>query len=491
MSVSNRRAARSALRAIAVALLLMPLFVPSPILAQGVEPATARIAAELRAQALDPETSEAYAFVRDLTIEVGPRLAGSDGDRRGVAWSLVRLKELGFDNVRAEPVTVPVWRRGGMIAEVTAPHVQPMVAVALGGSVGTKNVGIEAPVLRVESLAALDALPADAARGQIVYIDERMERTRSGAGYSAAVMKRVIGASSAAAKGAVALLIRSVGTSNNRIAHTGTMRYRPDTPRIPAAALSNPDADQLTGLLARGPVTFRLGMGSGFHGEAESANVLAEVTGGAQADEIVLLACHLDSWDLGTGALDDGVGCAIVVEAARLIGRLAAAQPEARPRRTIRVFLAANEEFGLSGARAYGLVYDASLDKHVAAMESDFGGGAVYAMSSDFDRNDPAVGPLIDDLLALLAPLGITYEDREPYGGADINWLRPRAGVPLLDLSQDGTDYFDLHHTVNDVLAQVDPDDLRQNVAAHAVVAYVLANHPRALPRLTPVADED
>ena len=420
-------------------------------------------AAALRQRAL--ADAAAWEFVAALTTEVGPRFAGTPGDRRAVRWARDRLREMGFDNVRAEEVTVPKWFRGPAWGRIKAPWPQQVELVALGGSVGTPQQGIEAEVVAVEGLEELDGLAEAEAAGKIVFIDRRMPRTRDGSGYGDTVPIRSHGAARAAAKGAVAVLIRSVGTSDDRLAHTGAMRYEDGVAKIPAAALSNPDADLLAAELQSGqPVRFHLRLGCRSEGEATSANVLGEIVGGERPDEVVLLAAHLDSWDLGTGAIDDGAGCAIAAAAARLVGEL-----EPKPRRTLRVWLTANEEFGLSGARAYGERYAEAMGLHVAAMEPDFGAGRVWQMRARLV--DEAL-PVARDLARLLAPLGIEYGGNEAHGGADLRPLRTHR-VPLFDLRQDGTHYFDVHHTANDTLDKIDPEALAQNVAAYAVAALV------------------
>lgn len=435
-----------------------------------ITPEVAATAAALRDRALGD--ARAWSFVEGLTVEVGPRFAGTAADRRAVEWARTTLESWQLDNVRSEPVTVPRWQRGDAAGEILAPYPQPVVLVALGGSVGTPEQGIDAEVLRVGSLAELDALADEGAAGKIVFVDERMQRSRDGRGYGAAVAKRVAGASLAAKKGAAALLIRSAGTSSSRIAHTGTMRYEDGVRRIPAAALSNADADLLAAQIARGKTArFRLRLGARDAGEAESANVIAEVIGREKPDEIIVLAAHLDSWDVGTGAVDDGAGCAIMAAAAKLIAEL-----PRRPRRTIRVLLTANEEFGLSGALAYGERYADAMDQHVAGLEADFGSGRVWVMRSGLDAAaSPHATGFAEDAARLLAPLGIELEDGPAFGGADLRPLR-QAGVPVFDLSQDGSLYFDVHHTIDDTLDKVDPEALAQNVAAYATLAYLIAD---------------
>ncbi len=438
---------------------------PEPVF-ETLPAAVVERAVRVRERAL--EDSRAYDFLAALTTEVGPRFAGTAGDRRAVEWAQRELEELGFDEVWTEEVMVPRWIRGKALGEIVGPWPQPVVLVALGGSVGTPAGGIEAEVVEVSSLEQLEGLDRASVADKIVFINQRMRRARDGSGYGETVSIRGRGPSRAGALGAVAVVIRSVGTSNNRLAHTGGTRYEDGVPKIPAAALSNPDADLLAAQIASGEsVHFKLELGSHYLPDVPSANVFAEIHGRDRPQEVVLLAAHLDSWDLGTGAIDDGAGCAIITEAARLIGEL-----DRPPRRTIRVWLTANEEFGLSGARAYGERHAAEIDLHVAATESDFGAGRVWAMHS---RVAEAALPIVRDLALLLEPLGIEYGGNEARGGADLRPLREHR-VPFFDLRQDGSEYFDFHHTANDTLDKVDPEALAQNVAAYAVTALVLAD---------------
>lgn len=421
-------------------------------------------AVELRETAL--AESDAYSFVAGLTTEVGARPAGSVNDRKAVAWAARKLESYGLV-VRTEEVTVPHWVRGKAAGRIVAPYPHPVTLVALGGSIGTPEGGIEAEVIEVEGLEELATLSPEAVAGKIVFFNRRMERHPQGAGYGPAVQARGKGPAAAGPLGAVAVLIRSAGTSKNRFAHTGGTRYAEGERKIPAAALSNPDADLLEAQLATGKtVRFHLELGCRSLPEETSANVIGEIRGREKPEEIVMLAAHLDSWDLGTGAIDDGAGCAIVSET----GRLLAALPRP-PRRTVRIFLSANEEFGLSGARAYGAAHADTLAHHTAALESDLGVGHVRIF-----RSRVAEGrlPFVRELARLLAPLGIEHADVPAYGGADLRPLR-EALVPLFDLPQDATTYFDYHHTANDTLDKLDPDELRQNVAAYVTAAYVLA----------------
>jgi hypothetical protein len=449
-------------------LLLSLLFLSVSATAQPLSPGTVAAASALRDNAM--QGTRAFEIVRSLTLETGPRPAGSAGDRAAVEWGVRTLKGLGFQNVRAEKVTVPHWVRGAESGEIVSPWPQPVALAALGGSAGTPEAGIEAEVVEVADMAALEAIDPAKVKGKIVFVNKRMRRAKDGSGYGEAVASRGRGAIVAGQKGAAALLIRSVGTDTNRTPHTGAMRYEDNGPRIPAAALSNPDADTLEGQIAAGkPVVFRLKLGAHVLPDGESANVIGEIPGREKPGEIVLLGCHLDSWDLGTGAIDDGAGCGIVIEAARRIGEL-----EPRPRRTVRVVLFANEEFGLSGARGYAEKHAADLPQHILAGESDFGSGRIWQVDS---RVAPEMLPLFDEVAKLLAPIGVERGDNESGGGADVSPLAP-AGVPVVGLSQDGTNYFDWHHTANDTLDKIDPKDLDQNVAAWAALAYAVAEMP-------------
>jgi Zn-dependent M28 family amino/carboxypeptidase len=303
-----------------------------------------------------------------------------------------------------------------------------------------------------------------------------MERTRDGSGYGRAVPPRSQGAIHAAKLGAVAVVIRSVGTDENRAPHTGAMRYDEKVPKIPAAALAIPDADTLHRLLAqKRRVRLKLQLGARTLPDADGANVIGEVEGSAAPQEIVLLGAHLDSWDLGRGAIDDGAGCAIVIEAARQIAKL-----PRHPRRTVRVVLFANEENGLRGARGYAAAHPAELGAHVIAMEADLGAGRVYEARF---LGAPAAAPAFRAVAAGAEPLGVHISGEDAHGGADILPLM-EAGVPVIDLRQDATAYFDFHHTANDTLERVHKDEIDQAAAAFAAVAFAAADAPTDFGRL-------
>jgi hypothetical protein len=410
-------------------------------------------------------SSHAFAIVKSLCDEVGPRMAGTPGDKAAVAWALRTMPQLGLTNVRAEKVRVTHWERGDARADLVSPVSQPLTAAALGGSVGTPAGGVQAEVVEAASLDALQTMsPADV-RGKIVFLNPTVRRARDGAGYGEAVRNRLSGAREAARLGAVAMLLRSIGTDHDRLAHTGAKLK--DDHEIPAAALAAPDAELLHRVLAeKKAARVRLALGARTVGEAESANVVGEVPGREHPEEIVLVGAHLDSWDLGTGAIDDGAGVAIALET----GRLIASRPQ-RPRRTVRVVLFANEEHGLDGAREYARAHSAEVPLHVAATEADFGPDAVYAVRW---QGDPTARPRFADVARLLAPLGVEEQDGPAHGGADVGPLKEQ-GVPVLELRQDGTRYFDIHHTANDTLDKIDPGVLAQAAAAFATAVWAVA----------------
>jgi len=425
-------------------------------------------ATTLRERAFNDAT--AYQLVESLTTEVGPRPAGSPADRAAVAWGMREMQRLGFANVRTMDVTVPHWERGDAEFTVLTPWPQSMPTLALGGSVGTGSEGIEAEGVMVKDLDSLNALPAGAVKDRIVFFTNRMERTRDGSGYGRAVTVRASGPSAAAALGALGVVIRSISTSSSRFPHTGTTRYAATAPRIPALAIANPDADALERQFQSGkPVRLRIKSSSRDLPPMPSANVIGEISGTDRASEIVILGAHLDSWDPGVGALDDGAGVAIIMGAARLINGL-----DAKPRRTIRVVLFANEEFGTSGSQTYLAANAAEADRHVLGFEADFGAGPVWRLAS---RVNPGQLSAVEQIYRALAPLQLLRGNNAANGGADLDGLA-KLGMPMLSPDLDGTNYFDVHHTANDTLLQVDAAALRQSVAAYAVSAWLGAQYP-------------
>jgi carboxypeptidase Q len=417
--------------------------------------------------------TQAYALVESLVTEVGARAAGSPGDARAVQWALAQFKRLGLANARAEAVPLRVWQRGPAQAQLIEPYPHPLVMIALGNSVGTPPGGLQAELAYYPDLQALKADQSERPRGRLVFIDEKTERTRDGSGYGRAVLARSAGAVEAARRGAVAVAIRSIGTDRDRIAHTGAMRYDAQVAQIPAFAVSVPDADLIARLHARGQVPrIQVSLQSQSGVAATTHNVIAEVPGTDLADQVVLLGAHLDSWDVGQGALDDGAGVGIVTAAARVL-----LQAGRRPRRTVRVVLFGNEENGFDGANAYGERYKGVT--HQLLGESDFGAGRIWRLRG---RVRPEALPFIAAMGRVLEPLGVEWSDgpelNQGSPAPDAGVLMRRHGWPAMALTQDGSNYFDVHHTDNDTLDKVDAQQLPQNVAAWAVVAWLAAQAP-------------
>ena len=440
-------------------------------------------------------SGEAWRLIRELAQGIGPRPAGSEGDRRAVAWAQRALGELGLQSVRTQPIELNTWQRGPGSAVLLGSSPRPLVMAALGNSISTPAEGLEAEVAWYPSLAALMAEPADSSRsraaGRIVIVDQRTERTRDGTGYGRSVGARLNGPVEAARRGAVAYGLRSVGTSGGptpaagaepsnaerdgrRIAHTGATRYDLRVRPIPAFAISVPDADVIADRAARQePLRLRLNIQTRSDVPGLTHNVIADVPGTDLAHEIVLIGAHLDSWDLGQGAVDDGAGVAIVSAAAGLIAQAARRSPALRPRRTIRVVLFANEENGFDGAMAYGKAH--AQVAHQIVAESDFGGGRIYRLSS---RVQPAALPLFAQLAQLLQPLGVEAGDNNGNPGPDAAYLMRTHRWPAFQLHQDGTRYFDVHHTERDTIDQLDPADLQQNVACWVAATWLAAQSP-------------
>jgi carboxypeptidase Q len=463
------------LASIVVVSAIFPPAAPTRDLPPAAIPAEVRRTAEsLRERAFaGTRTAE---WVRSLIDTAGPRLSGSPGDAAAISWGLATLKTLGFVNVHAEKLMAPFWVRGEEVGEVTSPSRHKLFLTALGGSVPTPGSGLEAAVLEVASLDALGRKTESDVRGKIVFFNGHMRRASDGAGYGEAVKIRSGGPSAAAKLGAVGVLIRSIGTDSNRTPHTGSLKYDTGVRKIPAAAVSNPDADLLERLVGDGaPVRVRFTLGCRDGGEKETANVIGDVPGRGKPEEIVLLACHRDSWDLGEGAIDDGAGCGIVIEAARLI-----AGTTPRPRRTIRVVLFANEENGLAGGKAYPVDHASELSRHVAAIEADTGSGR----PTGFKWNaGPSEQPRMAEIASLLGPLGAGTLEAGGTGGADISRL-VLSGVPLFNVSQDASRYFEWHHTANDTFDKIEPESLDRMTAAVATFAYVAASVPEPFERI-------
>ena len=410
----------------------------------------------------------AWRRLAELTDTFGHRFSGSDSYQRAAEWAMATMRADGFDSVRSEPVMVPRWIRGQESADITHPGQHPLVMIGLGGTVATPPSGTEADVLVVASFDDLRAR-ADAARGKIVLFNVPYSS------YAETVTYRTNGARIAAQYGAVAALVRSVGPVGLRTPHTGSVNYVAGTPAIPAASLAAEDANRIARLAARGErVTVRLLTSGRLEGDELSANVVGELRGRERPDEIVLVGAHFDSWDVGTGASDDGVGCIITWEAVRLLKQLGV-----RPRRTIRVVLFANEENGLRGANAYAERYASTAGDHVFAMESD--SGVFWPATLGFSGSAAARSQMLQ-IASLLTPLGL-QEVAAGGGGADIGPIAQAGNVPTVAYLGDASKYFVIHHTAADTVERITPDEVAKAAAAIAVVSYVVAEMPERLPK--------
>ena len=422
--------------------------------------------AALRDAALKDDT--AYAIIEGITTEVGPRLDGSDAEGRARVWAVARLKSLGFANVHVEPFDVPTWQRGAESASVVAPYPQPLVIVGLGNSAATPPEGLTLPVVYFASYNDMLLAAPGSLAGKIAFVSNAMQPTQDGSSYGSEGKARFSGPGEAAKRGAAAILIRSIGTDHSRSPHTGVTDFPSGLTPIPAAALSVSDAENLERMVKRGPVTVHLALDDHQIGLRPSGNVVAEVSGTDPAAGIILIGGHLDSWDKGTGAIDDGAGIAITAAAAKL---LMASGPH---RRTIRVVWFGDEETGGFGGLAYAKQH--ASEPHALAAESDFGADRVWR----FKAKLPGTA-LTDSLAAALAPLGILHAAGAVDGGEDVGPMLEK-GAAGVDLNQSGLRYFDWHHTSEDTLDKIDPLQLRQNVAAWAVTLAIIADAPESLP---------
>lgn len=430
-------------------------------------------AAAIRDAAL--KSNLALDYVTQITTRFGPRPAGSRSEQKAAAWAADYLRAQGFQNVRIEDFPLVGWERGEDSGAIVGAYPQPLALAALGHSPATPRGGIEADVLRFTTLDELRAAPDASVRGKIVYIDlGQMHAMQDGSGYGPQTRVRGAGPGVAAAKGAAAFILRSVGSDENRLPHTGTTQYVDGKPTVPSFALSAPDADQVSRLIALGePVRLRLSSTARTY-QTHSQNVIGDLPGATRPDEIIVLGSHMDSWDQGTGAIDDAAGGAITIAAAKAI-----AASGQRAARTIRVVLYGSEEVAQptretgNGGGVYARNQGGAVEKHIIAGESDFGADRVYALrlpagaqGSDFQKAANRV----------LYPIGVLSSSQvETEGGVDVGPLGP-LGVPFFGLAQDGTRYFDLHHTANDTLDKIDPAQLSQNVAAWAGLVWLIAD---------------
>lgn len=411
-----------------------------------------------------------FNIVESLTTEIGPRLAGSEAEKRARKWGKELGEELGFDRVSVEEFTMPFWDRGELKLSLTSPYKQDLYGTALGGAAPSK-AAINAEVVYFRDIHELMAVSEGDLKDKIAFVDgDILVKSQTGGGYGQANQRRRIGWQHAERGKASALVVRSVGSDSHRFPHTGMMSKDGDKwASIPVIAISNPDADNLRRLKELGkPMSMALSSSSKWKGDVSSGNVILDLIGSERPDEIVLIGGHLDSWDLGTGAVDDGAGVAITTAAAALIAQL----PK-RPKRTIRVVMFGAEEVGLLGARAYAERHEDNLQNHVLATESDFGAQTIWQLVSNVNSE---ANILIDEIGKVLSPLGIVRGGSEvPGGGPDIIPLAAK-NVPTIRLNQNGMDYFDLHHTPDDTLDKIDPQELAQNVAAYAAAIYLAAD---------------
>ncbi|HEU4728871.1 MAG TPA: M20/M25/M40 family metallo-hydrolase [Kofleriaceae bacterium] len=418
---------------------------------------------------------DAFAKLAYLTDRIGNRLSGTPALDRAIAWAAQAMKTDGHD-VHTEKVMVPHWVRGLEAAELTSPIARPLHVIGLGGTVATPRAGITAPVVVVRSW---DELEASAARvkGAIVLYDVAMPAwsEEKGAGYGEVVPYRGRGASRAAKLGAVAVLMRSITARSLRTPHTGAMNYEDGVPRIPALAVTVEDSALIARLAAQGPVTVHMRADDRTLPDVESANVIGELRGREHPEEVVVIGGHIDSWDVGQGAHDDGAGAVTVMQALTTIRKLGLT-----PRRTIRVVLFTNEENGLRGGRAYAKDHATELASTVLALESDNGGFAPRGFSIQVKEEvQDRVRARVAQIGQMLGAIHATHLS-VGRSGADIGPMVP-AGVPTIELETDGRAYFDIHHTEADTLDKVDPAALADDVAAVAALAYVVADMPERL----------
>jgi carboxypeptidase Q len=416
---------------------------------------------------IDESRSSTFAWDRlaELGDTFGNRLSGSENLDAAIKWAADQMRQDGLENVRLDPVKVPHWIRGAESLEITAPGRHPLAMLGLGNSIGTPPDGLQADLLIVRSFQELDGA-GDGAKGRIVLFNVPFTT------YAETVVYRSDGPSRAAARGAIAALVRSVGPPGLRTPHTGALRYADGQPQIPAAAISAEDADRLQRMHNRGTrIRLRLRMEAKFLPDADSFNVIGEIRGRELPDEVVVVSGHFDSWDVGTGSTDDGGGCVVSWEALRLMKKLGL-----RPRRTVRVVLFTNEENGLRGGLDYRERYRDQLANHVLMFESD--SGVFKPTGFGFSGSDSARG-IIEEIATLLHGTGT---DAITAGGeeADIGPSVKAGNIPALSLNVDGN-YFLVHHTQADTVDKIDPRDMATAAAAIGVMAYVVADMPQRL----------
>ncbi|MBV9009339.1 MAG: M20/M25/M40 family metallo-hydrolase [Verrucomicrobia bacterium] len=426
----------------------------------------------------------AWRQVAHLSNNIGPRLTGSAQAAKAVEYVSGELKALGCE-VQLEKTMVPHWVRGDEHAELTQfpgqaeNTTQKIVLTALGGSVATRPEGITAEVISVRNFDELKSLPREKVVGKIVLFDHSFDKQMAAQGhggqaYGEAVVYRGAGASAAARQGAVACLVKSVGGADYRIPHTGAMHYDAGVPKIPAAAVTAEDAELIAALTREGPIKMHLVLTPQTLPDVESANVIGDIKGSERPDEIVIVSGHLDSWDLGTGAIDDGAGVAVAMQAAQVIQQL-----HLKPKRTLRVIAWINEENGSRGSKQYEHDHSAEFPKHFAVDETDSGAGHPIGINI---KGKPELEKLLAPVAAILEHSGAGGLTLAEHIGEDIRPME-EAGVPAFSPMQDSRFYFNYHHTAADTLDKIVPRELQENAAVVAVAAYALANAERSLPR--------
>jgi carboxypeptidase Q len=455
-------------RLLSVAVLLVVMFGGNGSPHAATDPAWLDAYREPAARLIGEAVGSTFAWQRlaVLTDSIGHRVSGSEALNRAIRWAVEEMKRDGLENVHTEKVMVPKWVRGSESAEILEPASHQMVMLGLGDSVGTPPGGIQAQVMVVHNFEQLEEHAAQA-RGRIVLFNVPFSN------YGETVRFRSQGASRAAKYGAVAVLVRAVGPAGLRTPHTGALQYSADAPKIPAAAITAEDADRIQRIAERGTqIVVRLKMEAHFESDVESANVVGELRGREKPDEVVVVGGHLDSWDVGAGASDDGGGCIVTWEALRIMKKL-----NLRPRRTVRVVLFTNEENGGRGGIGYRDQHRAELSKHVMMLESD--GGVFRPLGFGFTGND-AGRATVRAIATLLT--GIAADQISPGGGgADIGPSVQEGRIPAMALEVDGSKYFLIHHTPADTIDKIDPVEMAKCAAAVAVMTYVIADLPQRL----------
>ncbi|MDX6402683.1 MAG: hypothetical protein QOH70_138 [Blastocatellia bacterium] len=430
------------------------------------------------------ESDYAYRQVAHLANNIGPRLSGSAQAQTAVEYVAAELRKLGLE-VKLEKVMVPHWVRGEETGSLTeypgmAPNTtQKIVLTALGGSVATPNDGLTAEVVVVNNFDELQALGRSRVAGKIVLFNAKFDQQLAdngfaGPAYGQSVIYRGTGASAAARLGAVAALNRSAGGADYRLPHTGALRYADDAPKIPAAAVAAEDADLLAHLTSEGKVRMHLVLTPQTLPDAVSYNVIGDLKGSEHPEQIVIVSGHLDSWDLGRGAIDDGAGVAVAMQAAQLLKQM-----HLRPKRTLRVIAWMNEENGTMGARTYAKDYQNEIANHFAAIETDLGAGHPLGF---YAQGKPEILTLLQPLASILQSQGAGVTRLVEETGSDVEPLGA-AGVPTFAPIQDARTYFNYHHTAADTLDKINPRELQENCAVVAALAYTLASMPQSLPR--------